>query len=198
MNCVNGVRMRATSASLTLLLALPVAWAASPHYTLDAAKSSLGFEFVQAGARNKGKFATFPVALDLGADGEPAKLDVTVMIGSLDTQDKDRDDSLRSPDLFDAAKFPQAHFVATQITRTSTGYLAQGKLTIRGVTKDTAVPFTFSKATEGGQAAGNLAGSTTIHRLDFGVGQGDWKNTGSDGIGNDVKVTYSLRLVAAP
>jgi polyisoprenoid-binding protein YceI len=198
MNSLKGARLR--SASMALLVALPAAtWAAPPtHYTLDAAKSSLEFAFVQAGAANKGKFVKFPVALDLGPDTAPAKLDVTVEIGSLNSGDNDRDDTLKSPDLFDAKKYPQAHFIATQITKTPAGFLAQGKLTIRNVTRDTSVPFTFRTATEGAQTAGYLAGSTTIHRLDFGVGQGDWKNTGADGIGNDVKVTYSLRLVAAP
>jgi polyisoprenoid-binding protein YceI len=189
----------ATSACVALLLAALPTWAATPtHYTLDAARSGLEFEFVQLGATNKGKFVKFPVTLDLGPDGTPARLEVTVDIGSLNTADKERDDTLKSSDLFDAAKYPQARFLATQFTKSPTGFVAQGKLTIRGVTKDAPIPFTFRTATEGGQSAGYLAGSTTIHRLDFGVGQGDWKNTGSDGIANDVKVSYSLRLTAAP
>ena len=204
MNPAKGARRRAMPIplvpSLALLLALPAAsWAAPPaHYTLDASKSTLEFEFTQLGGKNKGKFVKFPVTLDLGPDASPSKLDVTVDIGSLNTSDKERDDQLKSPDLFDAAKYPQAHFVATQITKSANGFVAQGKLTIRSVTKDTPVPFTFRTATEGGQSVGYLSGSTTIHRLDFGVGQGDWKNTGSEGIENDVKVSYSLRLVAAP
>jgi hypothetical protein len=35
-----------------------------------------------------------------------------------------------------------------------------------------------------------------VHRLDFGVGQGDWKST--EWVGNDVTVSYTVRLIAAP
>jgi hypothetical protein len=34
-----------------------------------------------------------------------------------------------------------------------------------------------------------------VRRLDFGVGQGDWKAT--DQLGNDVGVSFALRLTAA-
>jgi polyisoprenoid-binding protein YceI len=86
--------------------------------------------------------------------------------------------------------------VATQITRTATGFDAVGKLTIRGVARDQHIPFTFRTANEQGHAVGYLAGKTTIHRLDFGVGQGEWKST--EWVGNDVTVSYTLRLLAAP
>lgn len=200
MTSLQGLRPALARWVLPGLLAMPMTlWAAPPtHYTLDAAKSTLEFEFVQAGARNKGKFLKFPVTLDFTPNSPGGKLDVTVDIASLNTQDKDRDTTLLSPDLFDAKAHPQAHFLATQITSTPQGFVAQGQLTLRGVTKPTTVPFTFRTATEGGQTVGYLSGSTTVRRLDFGVGQGEWKNTGSDGIANDVKVTYSLRLTAAP
>ena len=56
--------------------------------------------------------------LDLSPDSpQTGKLDVVVDMTSLDTGDKDRDDTLRGADLFSIAKFPQAHFTATQITK---------------------------------------------------------------------------------
>ena len=148
---------------------------------------------MQAGAQNKGKFTKFPTTLDFAADNlTRSKLDVIVEVGSLDSGDKERDETLRGPDLFDVAKFPQAHFTSTQITRTANGYDAVGKLTIRGVTRDAHVPFAFRTADEQGKPVGYLTGKTTIKRLDFGVGQGDWKST--EWVGADVTVTYSLRL----
>ena len=166
------------------------------RYTLDQTKSTLDFQFMQAGAQNKGKFTRFPVTLDFSPDNLAAsKLDVVVEMASLDTGDKERDDTLKGADLFSAAKFPQARFTSTQITRTATGYDAVGKLTIRGVSRDVHVPFTFKTADEQGKPAGYLAGKVSIKRLDFGVGQGDWKST--EWVGNEVAVAYSVRLVAA-
>jgi polyisoprenoid-binding protein YceI len=166
------------------------------HYTLDPAKSTFEYQFTQAGALNKGKFTKYTVTLDFSADSlATSKLDVVVDMGSLDTGDKERDETLKSADLFAVAKFPQSRFTSTQITKTANGYDAVGKLTIRGVSRDVHVPFSFRTADEQGKPAGYLLGKTTIKRLDFGVGQGDWKAT--DQVGNDVAVSYSLRLVPA-
>jgi polyisoprenoid-binding protein YceI len=166
------------------------------HYTLDQGKSTLEFQFVQAGAQNKGKLARFPVTLDFSPDNLAAsKLDVVVETASLDTGDKERDDTLKGADLLSVAKFPQARFTSTQITKTASGYDAVGKLTLRGVSRDIHVPFSFRTADEQGKPAGYLLGKTTIKRLDFGVGQGDWKST--EWVGNDVSVSYSLRLAPA-
>jgi polyisoprenoid-binding protein YceI len=169
--------------------------AAMTHYVLDPAKSSLEYTFVQAGAANKGRFTRFQVAYDFAPENLAAsRLDVTVDINSLDTGDQERDDTLRGADLFAVAKFPQAHFAASQINRTTTGYEAVGKLTIRGATRDARVPFSFRTTTENGAAVGYMSGKTGVRRLDYGVGQGDWKAT--DQVGNDVAVSFALRLIA--
>ena len=123
-------------------LALPAsgadtAAAASPRYVLDPAKSTLEFTFLQAGAHNKGRFTRFPLSFDFSPASAAGRLEVTVEMGSLDTGDHERDDTLRSADLFNVAKFPQAHFLATQFNKTTAGFEALGKLTIRGVTRDT-------------------------------------------------------------
>lgn len=178
--------MRLLVSSVVSLLAATGALAADAHYTLDPAKSTLEYQFTQAGALNKGKFTKYTVTLDVAADA-PSKLDVVIEMASLDTGDKERDDTLKTADLFSVAKFPQSHFTSTQITKTANGYDAAGKLTIRGVTKDVHVPFTFSAAN------GSLIGKVSLKRLDYGVGQGDWKAT--DQVGNDVTVSYALKLV---
>jgi polyisoprenoid-binding protein YceI len=168
--------------------------AAVAHYTLDPAKNTLEYQFVQAGAQNKGKFTKLAVTLDFAPDNLPAsKLDVVIEMASADTGDKERDDTLKGADMFAVGKFPQAHFTSTQITKTANGFDALGKLTLRGVSKDIHVPFSFRTTDEQGKAVGYLLGRTTIKRLDFGVGQGDWKST--EWVGNEVSVSYSLRLI---
>jgi len=163
------------------------------HYVSDQATSTLEFAFSQAGAENKGKFTRFPVKLDFSPDNLGAsRLEVTVDMNSLDTGDKERDDTLRGAELFNVAKFPQAHFLATQIAKTANGYEASGKLTIRDATRDARVPFTFRPVTIAGKPAAWMLGKIAIKRLDYGVGQGDWKAT--DQVGNEVVVTFTVRL----
>ena len=176
------------STSVAVLAAAPT------RLTQDLTKSTLEYSFVQAGAQNKGTFKKYTVTLDMAADS-PGKLDVVIDMNSLDTGDKERDDTLRGADLFDVAKNPQARFTSTQITKSGAGYDAVGKLTLRGVTKDAHVPFTLRGTTEQGKSVSYLEGKTTLKRLDFGVGQGDWKST--EWVGNDVGISYSVRLIAA-
>ena len=162
--------------------------AAAAHY-VQAAGSSLGFTFEQAGAQNNGAFKQFATTFDYDANNLAAsKLDVKVQIGSLDTQDKDRDSTLASADLFDVQKYPTAHYTAGSLAKGANGVEAVGKLTIRNVTKDLRVPLTIRPAGGGLE----LSGTVTIKRLDFGVGQGEWKTTES--VGDAVKLTYKVVL----
>jgi polyisoprenoid-binding protein YceI len=194
---IHDFRLTRPLAALAILLAAGAANAAVQNYTLDAAKSTLEFGFVQAGAQNKGRFPKVAVNFGFADDSLAAShLEVTVDIAALDTGDKERDDTLREPDLFDVAKFPQARFAATQITKTATGtYEASGSLVLRGVTRALRVPFTLKSATEQGKPVLYMTGKTLIRRLDFGVGQGDWKST--EWVGNEVTITFNLRLIAA-
>jgi polyisoprenoid-binding protein YceI len=205
----NGRRATLAATVLTAVLTgvTPGARAADPgaraadsaltHYTLDVARSTLDYQFVQADAQNKGKFDRFTVTLDFSPDNLAAsKLDVIVQMASVDTGDKERDDTLRSADLFAVDKFPQAHFTSSQITRSANGYEATGKLTLRGVSREVHVPFSWKSGNEAGKPTGYLVGKTILRRLDFGVGQGDWKST--EWVGNEVPVSYSLRLVSGP
>lgn len=179
---------------VTAVSAASWAMAAAPaHYTQDPAKSQLEYTFVQAGAQNKGSFRKLSTTLDFAADNLAAsKLDVVVDMTSLDTGDKERDDTLRGSDLFDVAKYAQSRFTSAQIVKTANGYDAVGKLTLRGVSRDIHVPFTLRTATEQGKPVGYLTGQTTIKRLDFGVGQGDWKST--EWVSDAVTISYSVRL----
>jgi len=155
------------------------------------------FGFVQAGAQNKGRFPKFAVKFSFADDSLAAShLEVTVDVAALNTDDQERDDTLREEDLFDVAKFPQARFTAAQITKTAAGaYAASGSLLLRGVTRALSIPFTLKSATEQGRQVLYMAGKTVIRRLDFGVGQGDWKST--EWVGNEVTVTFNLRLIPA-
>jgi polyisoprenoid-binding protein YceI len=184
-----------------LLLAftvLPPATAAAPaaapaNWTADAAKSTLEFTFVQAGAKTTGRFTRFTANIDF----QPAQLaagrfDVNIDIGSVDTRDKDRDTQLAAPELFDVVKFPRAQYAATQFVAKGASFEGTGKLSLRGVSRDVPIAFTFETQTEAGQPVAYLKGTATIQRLAFGVGQGEWKST--EWVADDVVVTFNLRL----
>lgn len=184
------------AAALALLGASTTNAAGAPAtYTLDAAKSTLEFSFVQAGAQNKGRFPKFSVNLVFADDNLAAsKLDVSIDTAALDTGDQERDDTLKDTDLFDVKKFPQARYTATQFTKSGAGYAAAGSLLLRAVTKPQRIEFTLRSATEQGRRVLYMTGKSLVKRLDYGVGQGDWKST--EWVGNDVTITFNLRLTA--
>ena len=148
------------------------------------------FTFEQVGAASKGSFKQFATTLDYDEKNLAAgKLDVKVQIGSLDTQDKDRDTTLVSADLFDAQKFPTATYVSTSFAKKPAGGIeAVGKLTIRGVTKELRLPLVIRTTAAGLE----LSGEVKIKRLDFGVGQGEWTST--EWVGDVVTLSYKVAL----
>ena len=167
--------------------------AAGSLWSADPAKSSLEFQFVQAGAKTIGRFSRFTAEIDFSpANLATGRFDVAIDMGSADTRDKERDDTLRMADLFNIVKFPRATYVASQFTAKGTGFEGKGKLTLRGVSLDVPVDFTFTPGTEAGKPVATLKGTATIKRLAFGVGQGEWKST--EWISDDVQVMFTLLL----
>jgi polyisoprenoid-binding protein YceI len=154
----------------------------------DGAAGTLEFTATQAGAKFTGAFRRFRVKLDFDpAKPEAGRLDVTVETASVDTQDGERDQILKSPDFFWVEKYPEASFHATRFERAGQGWRATGDLTIRGVKKPVPVEFTLAGAA--------MKGGAQIERLAFGLGQGDWAST--EWIGAGVEVRFDLKLAAA-
>ncbi len=170
-------------------LACAAGVAAAASLTADVAQSRLEFVGVQAGADFKGVFHKFTAAVDFSPDAlSSSSIDVQIDMNSVDSMDKDRDKTMRGADVFDIAHNPTAHYVTKSIAKTAAGYSAVGALTLRGVTKDVPIDFKFVP----GAAGGKLEGSAKLKRLDFGVGQGDWKST--EWVADAVKISFSLVL----
>jgi len=178
------------SVLLALALTTP-AVAAAADYTIQPAASTLGFAGTFQGAGFSGTFGKWTAVIRYDAAHLSAsKFDVTVDLASAKTGDKDRDTALPGADFFNVAKFPQAHFVTTGFRQSGAQVLADGNLTLHGVTKPVTLNVTFKP--QGVGAVLDVAGS--LKRLDFGVGGGDYADTSV--IAADVKITAHLQLVA--
>lgn len=182
-----GRTVRAFAAALLVVPAAHAATAGSA-FSLVAAHSSLTYGFTQAGAENEGRFKAFAVSFDPTA----GQLQVVIDMRSFDTGDRQRNDILGGKDLFDVTQYPRSRFTASRVAKTATGYEAMGSLTLRGVTRNITVPFTWRTAMTQGRPVGYLSGQVIVRRLDFGVGQGQWQST--EWVGNDVTLHYSLEL----
>jgi polyisoprenoid-binding protein YceI len=165
------------------LLAAPVS--AADKFVQATTGNQLTFTFNQLDAASSGQFKSFRTELQYDEKNLAASsLQVKV--------DGERDTALKGAELFDAQKFPAATYVASSLARNAAGGLeAVGKLTLRGVSKDLRLPLTLKPTANGFE----LSGQTAIKRLEYGVGQGEWKSTES--VGDEVKIQYRVTLVRA-
>jgi cytochrome b561 len=150
------------------------ATASAPTWTVDAARSSIGWSFIYTEnneeQRFNGRFAQWTAAIAF----DPANLaasEVTVRIATASASDGVplHDGTLRSAGWFNVAAHPQAEFRATRIVHLGgANYRADGQLTLRGATQAVALPFTLR--IEGQRAV--MDGRVTLDRRAYGVGNG--------------------------
>lgn len=174
------------------LMGIPSAQAA--QWSVDAAKSRLGFVGSQGGAPFEGSFSRWSARIDFDpAKPAAALVEVDIDMTSAKTGDAQKDQSLPSADWFDAKGFPKAHFEAKGFTpKGGTAFEAPGTLTIRGMGKAVTLPFTLE--IKDGQA--HAKGRLDIVRSDFGVGQGEWKS--GDMVALQVSVVFDVAATAKP
>jgi polyisoprenoid-binding protein YceI len=170
------------SGSLMFLALAAIAACASAEardWNVDAAKSAITFKGVYQKEPFEGRFKKFDatIAYD-AADLAKCKFDVTVDVASVDTKSGERDQTLVTPDFFDAGKHPKAHFVTESFAKGSDGAIeAKGTLTIKDKSKPVVLKVTFAEA----GAGATLDVDTSVNRVDFGLGVGgDWVDIGRD------------------
>ena len=198
------------AAALAALPALAMAQAAAPAatgaetFTLDGAHSQVGFKVRHFVSKVYGRFGEYEGAVNIDrARPEASSVELTIKTASINTDNQRRDDHLRSPDFFDAAKYPTITFKSSKVvSKGNNVYDVTGAFTLHGVTKEITIPVTalgFSKDGRGGEKAGFEA-TTTINRKDYGI---VWNQTLDSGtmLGDDVEVNLNFEAnhkAAAP
>jgi polyisoprenoid-binding protein YceI len=187
---------------LVLLTALALgaaardASAAATAWIVDPAHSQLTFHPRLAGGEFTGRFERFEATIRFDpADLAHSSLLVVVDLLAARTGDTDRDTALQGSDFFQSTRWPKGTFNSTGIKSLGGGrYEATGKLRLRDVTRDVSVQFRFDPVAPSGSAA-HMIGSSSVRRLEFGVGQGDWRST--EWLDDAVRVEFDLALRGA-
>lgn len=181
---------------LAVFAALPL-FAETETFVVDKAHSSATFKVRHMMANMVGQFRDFSADVNLDrAKPEASTVEFTIQTASIDTGNTNRDNHLRTPDFFDAEKFPTITFKSTSIVaKSKTEFAVTGDLTMHGVTKRVTLPVTFLGF--GKTARGEKAGfeiETTINRKDYGVLWNKNLDEGGFLLGDDVKVTINLEM----
>lgn len=155
-------------------------------------QSALSFEVKQADAPLQGAFGDFDARLCLDPDDPGAShVNVHVDLSSVNTGISELDEALLGPDFFDVDSWPGATFDSDSVTADGAGhYRASGTLTIRDQSHELEVPFSLQISADGKTATAK--GETTIKRLAYGVGQGEWSDT--KWVGDEVTIRFEATL----
>ncbi|MGZ3769986.1 MAG: YceI family protein [Bdellovibrio sp.] len=106
-------------------------------YTIDTAHSKVGFEIAHLViASVEGRFSGFSGNIVIDPKLEKSKANMDIDVATINTENKDRDDHLKSPDFFDAAKNPKITFVTKKIIGTPENLKLVGDFTVKGKTKE--------------------------------------------------------------
>ena len=155
------------------------------EYLVDAGHSIVEFSIGFAFSRVKGRFTTTNGAI-LYDSTAPANSSVTIVIESksLDSGWPHRDEHLRTSDFFDVEKYPGITFQSERMRPTDKGWIADGKLTMHGVTKPISIPFHLLRPpTRDPQSSWmilNVQGALRLARADFGIFGGSTFNSWFD------------------
>jgi polyisoprenoid-binding protein YceI len=194
--------MKRTLSTALVVAALfgTTAFAQTAKWSLDRTHSQISFSVSHmVVAEAEGKFDSFDVAvLADKEDLTDAKVDVTIQVASVNTDNKKRDEHLKSADFFEAEKFPTITFKSKELKKVSDNkYKLIGDFTMHGVTKSVELDAKFGGVVKDGRgkihAGFKVVGE--VNRQDYGV---KWsKKIDSNGlvVGDVVELKGNVELI---
>jgi polyisoprenoid-binding protein YceI len=179
---------------VALAAAAALSTPACAQQKLVPAQSEIAFVSKQMGVPVEGKFKKFDAQLSFDPKKpEAAKIGLTIDLGSVALGVAETEAELAKPDWFASKQFPQATFQSTAVKQSAPGkFDVAGKLSIKGISRDVVVPVALAQSGPNTTANGGFV----IKRLDFKIGDGDWKDTSM--VANDVQVKFKLTLTGVP
>ena len=159
--------LRALLVSALLVSATRAALADS--YTLSGDNTKIKFTGSKKDGSHTGGFKKLSgKATAKGTDAETLSLSVVIDVDSMFTDADKLTAHLKSPDFFEAKRYPEAKFETSEVKLTKNGHMVTGNLTIRGKTKKVSFP-----AEIGVESSGlKLAAKFKIDRNDWGISYG--------------------------
>jgi polyisoprenoid-binding protein YceI len=201
----------------TLIIALPLLWTAAcgnpasdapkavtnqassatsapvggEKYLITPENSKVEFVGSKVTGSHNGSFGKFSGAIDWAGQPEKSRVSITIDVDSLTTDAPDLTKHLKTPDFFDAAKYPKSTFESTQIKtggEKGATHTITGNLNLHGATKSITFPATIAVN------PGTITVDSTfaLNRKDFGI---NYAGAADNLIRDDVLLKLSVRAM---
>ena len=132
------------------------------------------------------------------ADFSDAKVDFSIKVNSINTDNQMRDDHLKSDDFFNSNKYSEINFKGRQMKAAGKGkYKLTGDLTIRDVTKTVTLDVVYAGTANDpyGNTKAGFKITGKINRFDYGLKWNTLTEAGGAVVGQDVDFKVNLQLV---
>jgi polyisoprenoid-binding protein YceI len=172
-------------------------------WTIDPVHSDVGFAIRHLMvSKVRGRFGSFEGQIVTGADPLDSSVTATIDLTTIDTNNKQRDDHIRSADFFEVDKHPTMTYRSTGVRRDGDDYILDGDLTLKGVTRPVSLtleiggfgPDPFAADPGNGARAGFTA-TGEINRMDFGVSYNGPIPGGGVALGEKVQIALEIEAV---
>ena len=147
----------------------------------------------------KGVFDEFEGSLVLD-EGKIKEASATIRVKSVNTRVQQRDNHLRTPDFFDAAKYPVITFKTKRVETSGGQTRLIADFTMRGVTKELELPVSVTgpiKDPQGNTRIG-LEASAKVNRKDYGINFNAALETGVSLVGEEVAIEINAEAIQEP
>ena len=146
-----------------------------------------------------GTFKQFAGSMVTGKDDfTDAKISFEIEVGSISTDNDQRDGHLQSEDFFYAEKYPKISFKSTAFEKTGgNNYVLKGNLTMRGVTRPVTLAVKYGgQVVDGyGNTRAGFKVTGTLKRMDYGIAWNNKTEHGSLIVGEEVELKINLELI---
>lgn len=195
--------MKRTIILLSLLASLVffsnTAYAEPSEWQLDPVHTRIFFDIKHIFATVRGQFDDMSAKLIFDPNNmKSSRCDMEVIIKSINTSIRKRDDHLLSDDFFSAEKYPVMKFKTTEVSDMQDNkFQLKGKLTIKDVTQDVVIPIVYlgkkEHPADPKKIVCGFEGKFTIDRLLYHIGTGKYYKMGA--VGKDVDILITIEAL---
>ena len=174
---------------------------ATTKWTIDTTHSEIGFKVKHMMFTNlSGQFESYEGTVVSEDDNfENASFEFSADINSINTNNADRDNHLKSGEFFDGENHPKLTFKSTSFTKKGDEYELKGDLSLKGETKPVQLAVEFSGILKDpwGNTKVGFTITGKINRKDWGLNWNSALETGGVLVGEEVKLNIELQFIKA-